>query len=179
MQARAAEAPPAAPTPAPTVPAARGWGRSSKARRRLRSWGIQAASLVVFFAAWEIVGRNTNPVLFSTPDAVVAAFFDMLSKGQLQEGFVIAAEDLLTGYILAVIVGVGVGLLMGRNRILEQVLNPYINFMQATPLVAVVPLIVIWLGIGFSARVAVVFILALWSVIINTSTGVKTVPRWA
>jgi NitT/TauT family transport system permease protein len=101
----------------------------------------------------------------------------MLYKGQLQEGFVIAAEDLLTGYILAIVVGMGVGLLMGRNRIIEQVLNPYINFMQATPLVAVVPLIVIWLGIGFSARVAVVFILALWSVIINTSTGVKTVPR--
>ena len=177
METRVRGAQPAAVAAVEKLPATSGWGRSPKGRRRARSWGIQAASLVVFFTLWEIVGRTTNPVLFSTPDKVVAAFFDMLSKGQLQDGFLIAAEDLLTGYILAVVVGLGVGLLMGRNRLIEQVLNPYINFMQATPLVAVVPLIVIWLGIGFPARVAVVFILAVWSVIINTSTGVKTVPR--
>ena len=177
MEARVAEAPPPTAAAVEKLPATQGWGRSPKGRRRARSWGIQAASLAVFFLVWEIAGRTTNPVLFSTPDKVIGAFFDMLGKGQLQEGFVIAAEDLLTGYILAVVVGMGVGLLMGRNRIVEQVLNPYINFMQATPLVAVVPLIVIWLGIGFPARVSVVFILALWSVIINTATGVKTVPR--
>lgn len=151
-------------------PRRRGWKRS-------RGIGVQLLSVACFFALWEIVGSHTNPILLPTPIAVGAAFIDMVRSGTLEQGFLLATGDLVTGYILAIVVGVGVGLFMGRNRLLEQVLNPYINFMQATPLVALVPLIIIWLGIGFPARVAVVFILAVWSVIINTSTGVKTVPR--
>jgi len=149
--------------------------------RRLRNFGrgagIQLLSVACFLVLWQFVGSHTNPILLATPTAVAAAFVDMIAKGELQSGFLIATEDLVVGYLLAVGLGVLVGLLMGRNRTIEQVLNPYINFMQATPLVALVPLIIIWLGIGFPARVAVVFILAFWSVIINTATGVKTVPR--
>ena len=62
---------------------------------------------------------------------------------------------------------------MGRSPIVERMLNPYVNFFQATPLIALVPLVVIWFGVALQARVAVVFILAVWSIIINTSTGVK------
>lgn len=156
---------------------ARALSRPGRLRRIGRSAGIQLLSVAVFLVIWQIAGSHTNPILLATPTAVAAAFADMIAKGELQSGFVIATEDLVTGYLLAVVLGVGVGLVMGRNRTLEQILNPYINFMQATPLVALVPLIIIWLGIGFPARVAVVFILSFWSVIINTATGVKTVPR--
>ena len=176
MQDRLVDSP-GIPVPAEAAPAVAPRRRPRISRRRLQSWGVQLGSLLAFLLVWQWVGSHTNPILFATPGAVVAAFFDMIAKGQLQAGFLIATEDLLTGYVLAVVVGVGVGLLMGRNRLIEQVLNPYINFMQATPLVALVPLIVIWLGIGFTARVSVVFVLAVWSVIINTSTGVKTTPR--
>jgi NitT/TauT family transport system permease protein len=148
---------------------------------RLKRWGkggmTQLLSVLVFLIIWQIVGANANPILFATPGAVGAAFVDMLRTGDLQAGFVMAAQDLIVGYVLAVISGVALGLFIGRNRLLEQILNPYINFMQATPLVALVPLIVIWFGIDFAARVAVVFTLAFWSVVINTATGVKTTPR--
>ena len=163
--------------PAEAVTAVAPRRRPRVSKRRLRSWGVQLASLLAFLGAWQWVGSHTNPILLATPGAVVAAFFDMIAKGQLQAGFLIATEDLATGYVLAIVVGVGVGLLMGRSLLIEQVLNPYVNFMQATPLVALVPLIVIWFGIEFKARVTVVFVLAVWSVIINTSTGVKTTPR--
>jgi ABC-type nitrate/sulfonate/bicarbonate transport system permease component len=149
----------------------------SRLRRLGRSTGIQLLSVGCFLVLWQIVGSHTNPILLATPTAVAAAFVDMVHNGDLQSGFLLATGDLATGYLLAVVLGIGVGLAMGRNRTIEQVLNPYVNFMQATPLVALVPLIIIWLGIGFPARVAVVFILAFWSVIINTATGVKTVPR--
>lgn len=163
--------------PAEAVTAVAPRRRPRVSKRRLRSWGVQLASLLAFLGAWQWVGSHTNPILLATPGAVAAAFFDMIAKGQLQAGFLIATEDLATGYVLAIVVGVGVGLLMGRSLLIEQVLNPYVNFMQATPLVALVPLIVIWFGIEFKARVTVVFVLAVWSVIINTSTGVKTTPR--
>ena len=84
--------------------------------------------------------------------------------------------DLATGYILAMVVGIAVGVVMGRNPVVERVLDPYVNFFQATPLIALVPLVVIWFGVGFEARVTVTFMLAVWSIIINTATGVKETP---
>jgi len=59
----------------------------------------------------------------------------------------------------------------------ERILNPYVDFMQCTPIIAMVPLMVIWFGIGFWSRVAVVVILSTWSVMINVTAGVKGTPR--
>jgi NitT/TauT family transport system permease protein len=65
---------------------------------------------------------------------------------------------------------------MGRSESIARILNPYVNFFQATPLIALVPLIVIWFGVGFESRVVVVFVLVVWSIIINTASGVKETP---
>lgn len=157
--------------------APRSLARPSAARRLSRTLGVQVASVAVFLALWQWVGGQLNPILLATPTAVLSAFVDLIQKGELQPAFLVAMEDLVVGYVLAMIVGVAIGFVMGRNRTVEQILNPYINFMLATPLVAVVPLLVVWFGIGYEARVAVVFILALWSIIINTQVGVKGTPK--
>lgn len=130
-------------------------------------------SLAIFFGIWQVVGMHTNPILFTTPVKVVKAFWDLLIHGILLPAFAGALRDLGIGYGLAAVVGIVVGLVMGRSPIVERMLNPYVNFFQATPLIALVPLVIIWFGVTLEARVAVVFILALWSIIINTATGVK------
>src|SRR5262249_49886746 len=86
-------------------------------------------------------------------------------------------EDLAIGYALAIVVGIGVGIAMGRSPVTQKVLDPYVNFFQATPLIALVPLVVIWFGVGLKARVAVTFMLAVWSIIINTARGVAETPK--
>ena len=143
---------------------------------RLARYTLPTLSLVVFFVVWQIVGGRVNPILFTTPTAVVRAFWDMLTSGVLGPAFATAMKDLAVGYVLAIVVGIVVGTLVGRSEVVERVMNPYINFFQATPLIALVPLVVIWFGVGFEARVAVTFMLAVWSVIINTATGVKQTP---
>jgi ABC-type nitrate/sulfonate/bicarbonate transport system permease component len=130
-------------------------------------------SLAIFFGAWQYVGMHTNPILFTTPVKVAQAFWDLTRTGVLWPAFYGALRDLAIGYGLAAVVGIVVGLAMGRSAIVERMLNPYVNFFQATPLIALVPLVVIWFGVALEARVAVVFVLAVWSIIINTSTGVK------
>ena len=85
-------------------------------------------------------------------------------------------RDLAVGYGLAAVIGILAGIAMGRSPVLERIFDPYINFFQATPLIALVPLIVIWFGVGMEARVAVTFLLAIWSIVINTTTGVKQTP---
>jgi NitT/TauT family transport system permease protein len=151
------------------------------ARRRGRSIaytragriGLPLISVLIFGLIWEYVGKHTNPILFTTPVKVGEAFWDLLKTGQLWPAFYGALRDLGIGYGLAAVVGIVVGIAMGRSPVVEKMLNPYVNFFQATPLIALVPLVVIWFGVELKARVAIVFILALWSIIINTTTGVK------
>ena len=134
------------------------------------------ASVVVFLIIWQIVGASVDPILFATPTAVASAFWKLLTDGELAPAFGQAMLDLAIGYSLAIVVGITVGILMGRSRVAERVLDPYVNFFQATPLIALVPLVVIWFGVGLKARVAVTFMLAVWSIIINTASGVKETP---
>jgi ABC-type nitrate/sulfonate/bicarbonate transport system permease component len=151
-------------------------GGSGKNRLR-RLWAfLPVLSVVVFLAAWQVVGGHVDPILFATPTNVALAFWDLLQTGELGPAFGTAMGDLATGYLLATVVGIGVGVVMGRSPAIERVLNPYVNFFQATPLIALVPLVVIWFGVGFEARVTVTFMLAVWSIIINTATGVKETP---
>jgi len=156
------------------------WSRWTKPNQpgsvRLARFTLPTLSVIVFFIIWQIVGARVNPILFTTPTKVVQAFWDMSTGGVLGPAFATAMKDLAVGYLLAIVVGIVVGTLVGRSEVVERIMNPYINFFQATPLIALVPLVVIWFGVGFEARVAVTFMLAVWSVIINTATGVKQTP---
>lgn len=137
---------------------------------------VPLLSVIVFLAIWQIVGSRINPILLATPTATARAFWDLLVNGELGPAFATAMGDLAAGFALAAIVGIGFGIVLGRSQLAERVMNPYINFFQATPLIALVPLVVIWFGVGFEARVAVTFLLAVWSILINTATGVKNAP---
>ncbi len=151
--------------------------RATRWRDRQRRAALRIGSVTVFLALWQIVGSRTNPILFASPTKVLAAFADLIGTGQLQRVFPQSMLDLAVGYLLAVVVGIGLGVLIGRNATVEAVLNPFVNFAMATPLVAIIPLIVIWVGIGIEARILSVFVLAVFKIVVNTATGVKSTPR--
>lgn len=146
-------------------------------RQRKRSLALQFGSVALTLTIWQIVGERTNPILFATPLKVVRAFEDMIRTGQLQAVLPSAMADLSMGFGLAIVTGIVFGVIIGRSATLETVVNPYINLAMATPMIALVPLIVIWLGIGQQARVFTVWVLALPSITVNTITGVKSTPR--
>ncbi|MGH3222112.1 MAG: ABC transporter permease [Streptosporangiaceae bacterium] len=134
-------------------------------------------SVVVFLGLWQIVGSGINPILLATPSAVGRAFYDISKDGELGPAFLRAIEALAVGFGLAAVVGIAVGVAMGRSVTIHRTLNPYVSFFQATPLIALTPLVVIWFGIGYQSEVAITFLLAVWSVIINTSEGVRNTPE--
>ncbi len=153
---------------------------ASKRSRRLlyrHKLAIPMLSLVVFLGLWQLVGSRINPILLATPSAVGHAFYDITKDGQLWPAFLRALEVLAIGFGIAAVVGIGVGVLMGRSETARRTLNPYVSFFQATPLIALTPLVVIWFGIGYQSEVAITFLLAVWSIIINTSEGVRNTPE--
>ncbi len=159
--------------PGPSHPSS---GRLSRALQS-NPLALPVLSVVIFLALWQVVGSGINPILLATPADVAIAFGAIVSDGSLVPAFLRAMEVLALGFGLSAVVGIAVGILMGRSSTADRVLSPYIAFFQATPLIGLVPLVVIWFGIGLEAEVAVTFLLAVWSIIINTSEGVKNTPE--
>ena len=146
-------------------------------RRQTPSWVITVASVAVVLIIWEILGRQINPVFGSYPTAIAAAFWELLISGQLGAALYDSLRPFVLGYGLAIVVGIPVGLVVGRFRVAEAALGLYVTAGYAMPLVALVPLLILWLGLGFGVKVAVVFLMSLFPIIINTWLGVVAVPK--
>lgn len=146
-------------------------------RKPLPRWVVTLTSIVVALLLWEIFGRRVNPVFGSYPSAIAVAFWDLAATGQLWTALYESLRPFLLGYALAILIGVPLGLLIGGFRVAEAALGIYITAGYAMPLVALVPLLILWLGLGFAVKVAVVFLMALFPICINTWLGVVAVPK--
>ena len=138
---------------------------------------IRILSLLFLFVIWEYYGRSSNPILFTYPTAVARAFSELLFSGEL---FSYMKESLLVltySFILSIFVGVLFGVIMGRSSVVEWATDIYINALYSMPMVAVVPLIVLWFGFRVPAKVVVVFLFMVFPILINTYQGVKDVDR--
>jgi NitT/TauT family transport system permease protein len=98
-------------------------------------------------------------------------------NGKLLENLVMSLWTLAAGFLLAVALGVIIGVLMGRFSQVEHFLDLYINALMSAPTTAFVPLLIMWFGLGVESRIAVVFLFAFFVIVINTMTGVKQVDR--
>lgn len=134
---------------------------------------VRVLSVIAGIIAWEIYGRWLNSVIFAYPSGIAGAFAVLVRSGELQYYLMSSLVVLLFGLGLAIIIGIPVGILMARLAIVDNILDPYVNALYATPLVAVVPLIVLWLGFQTKAKVALVFLFCVFPILLNTYQGVR------
>jgi len=161
----------ASPPAAPAEP-------DTEARRRpLPAWVITTASVVVLLLVWEFFGRDINPVFGSYPSQIAIAFVDLARSGKLWAALADSLQPFAAGYALAIVIGVPLGLVIGRFRVVEAALGIYVTAGYAMPLIALVPLLVLWLGLGFKVKVATVFLMSIFPICINTWLGVTAVPK--
>ena len=146
-------------------------------RKPLPRWMITVASVTILLIVWEIFGRRINPVFGSYPSAIAEAFWELVVTGQLWSALYDSLRPFVIGYALAILIGVPLGLFIGGFRAAEAALGLYITAGYAMPLVALVPLLILWLGLGFAVKVAVIFLMALFPICINTWLGVTAVPK--
>lgn len=160
----------------------------AKSANLVRLW-----SLVAVLSLWELlgngavlpglkenvdaIGRMSNPLFFAPITTIATSFVAMVSppRFELFGAMWASFSSLFWGFTLASISAVILGLLMGRYRTFEWTLDPYFNALYATPLVALIPLIILWFGLGDTAKIVIVFLLTFFSVWINTLVGVKNV----
>jgi ABC-type nitrate/sulfonate/bicarbonate transport system permease component len=155
-------------------------------RRRLPAWFseqrlIGVGAVVVALVVWEIVAflRLKPKLILPGPFDVVDSFKSVFSTGAVWVDLGVSAHELLTGLALAVLIGLPLGMLIGWYKRIAWALNPFINFLYATPRIALTPLLIIWLGIGSSSKIAIVFLMAVFPALINTAQGVQSLEQGA
>ena len=146
-------------------------------RAKSKVWMIRLASMVTVIGAWEFVGRRSNPLFLPYPTAVVKAGAAMIASGELLGALASSLQTVVIGFCIAGTVGIVLGLLIGRYRVVDAATDWLVNALYATPLVAVIPLVILWFGLGDLSKLFIVTILSVFPVLINTAAGVRNVPR--
>jgi len=141
---------------------------------------LGAAAVIVFLTAWELCGNTLqliNPMFMSAPSLVFKAAYQMFASGEIFNDLYVSGIEFLWGYILSVVVAVPFGIAIGWYKRFAYVCDPFVNAMNATPRIALLPLVIIWLGIGIISKVGIIFLGAVFPLLINTRDGVKTTPH--
>jgi len=136
---------------------------------------VGSAAVVVFVAVWQVAAfRRMVPELFLPgPLDIANAFGAYIARGQIWPDMWISGQELLYGFALSIIIGLPVGMLMGWYRRLNEALDPFVTFFYSIPRVALTPLLIVWFGIGINSKIAVVFLGAIFAIVINTAAGVR------
>lgn len=134
-------------------------------------------AVAAVLVAWQWSGLYLNPILISTPREIVGELVQMFGKGLIYEPLFESLEEMVIGGAVGIAAGIAIGVLMGRYAVVEVVLSPFVNFFNATPLVVIIPLVIIWVGIGQNARLLFIFLISLWPVLLNTLAGIRNANR--
>jgi len=140
-----------------------------------RLGAVRVLSVGLLILAWEIFGRDVNPLFLSYPSAIARATMQLLAAGEFQRQALGSLQVYAIGLSAALVLGIALGLLMGRYRLAEYILDPYVYALDATPRVALIPLLLLWFGLGPMSKIAIVFLSGLFPVLMNTFSGVRTV----
>lgn len=139
-----------------------------------RVW-TAVVSVLVVLAAWQVAGTTglVDQRYFGTPTAVLRAGGTLLSSGELWDAARVSLVEFVAGLLLAIAVGVPLGMLMGWRLRLRQTLEPTLLALYLTPSLALLPVIVLALGIGPASKVAIVFVEAVITIVVNTMAGIR------
>jgi ABC-type nitrate/sulfonate/bicarbonate transport system permease component len=136
-------------------------------------------SATLFLIAWELVGNTfqlINPMFMSAPSLIAKAAYQLFASGEIYNDLYISGIEFFWGYLLSVAVAIPFGIAVGWYKKMAYIFDPFINAMNATPRVALLPLVIIWLGIGVLSKIGIIFLGAVIPILVNTRDGVKTTP---
>jgi ABC-type nitrate/sulfonate/bicarbonate transport system permease component len=145
----------------------------------LIKWGLRIASVTLFAVSWELFAQNFHSLLMPTFSETVVAFWEMLGTAELWDALFVSNQAMVLGFTSAVAIGVPFGLVMGRWRWADSVLDPYLGILLVVPMSALIPVIIMAAGLGLFSRVLVVFLFSVAMVVASTRGGLRLLePSW-
>ncbi|AZS38324.1 Riboflavin transport system permease protein RibX [Microbacterium lemovicicum] len=164
---------------APTAPVAVARRTPQGRFMKILPWIVTPALVIVIVAAWHlyVTIAKVNPFVFPPPAAVGEAFVVLLADPATWSEVGITVTEILAGFAIAVVLGVLVGVLLGKLPWLELSIRPLIVISQVAPKVAFIPLFVIWFGFGMTSKIVLAALLAFFPVMLNVLLGVRSVER--
>jgi ABC-type nitrate/sulfonate/bicarbonate transport system permease component len=135
--------------------------------------GIAAA-----LAAWELIGRALGADLFAPPSVVFPEYVALLRDGQMLRELAMSLRQMIVGYGFACLIGIPLGVAMGRSRVCDALFHPWLSMFVVTSVASLVPLFILVFGTGFWFRAAIVFVASIWYVMLTVYHGARGIePR--
>ncbi len=141
----------------------------------LNKWVLRGVSLALLLAGWEVLAIFRGGLLMPRFSDTAVAWVDILLSGELLRAFVQSNLAMLLGYAMAILIGIPLGLVMGRIRAVESFADVYLNLLLVMPMSAVMPLILIALGLGLTSRTVIICSFGVVIIAVNTRAGMRSI----
>jgi sulfonate transport system permease protein len=147
--------------------------------RHSRRLVVGSISVLAFLALWQFVGQHeiVRSDLISYPTEVLATFVHLTSTGELGTNAAVTLQEFVEGFVPSVVIGIFFGVALALIRPLRELLDPLLTAIYNAPVIAFIPILVVWFGVGTYSKVVIVFISAIFPVIINTRLGVSEIAE--
>ncbi|UCE30941.1 MAG: ABC transporter permease [Burkholderiales bacterium] len=151
----------------------------SLARSRHVTWVTTPLLTLAFFALWKgyVSAFDVSPFILPPPERVFFALIELLQEDGIGDEILVTLTETLLGFGIAILVGVGLGVVLGKVAWLERTLNPFVVATQVVPKIALVPLFILWFGFGIASKVIISAVLAFFPILTNTLAGIKSIDR--
>lgn len=144
-------------------------------KRWLKSTGFFTLSLVLGLAGWQLISMRYTVYFFPSPEETWIAFRELVADGSFAVSAIASGRRILIGWSLGVVVGVPIGLVMGRFTLVRRLLDPYIEFFRFIPPISFVTLAIIWFGVGEASKDVLIFYTSVFIMTISAIAGVLRV----
>lgn len=135
------------------------------------------SSLILWGLVWELVGRMDVTFFVPPLSEVLHTLFEIIGTPAFVKALKETAYAFFSGVILSIVIGIPVGILMGKNRLLDELLLPWVNMFLSAPLTALVPVMMVLFGFGMKAIILTTTLFAIWIIVLNSRAGVMHINR--
>jgi ABC-type nitrate/sulfonate/bicarbonate transport system permease component len=141
---------------------------------------LGGTAVLVVLGIWQAIWSCTNwisPLFFSGPSAIAKQFWISLTQGNLLADLAFSGKNFVVGFGIALVSGVVVGVIIGWYTRVRLIFDPFLMGLYSAPRIAMMPLIIIWFGIGMWSKVFIVFLSAFFPILVNTVAGIRNMDR--
>ena len=140
---------------------------------------LRAVGIIGGLVVWELAVRifDISPLFLTPPTGIFKEFRRLIDQGTLWNNMSISLEQVGLGFLIAAVLAIPFGLLLGAVRILRELLEPWVQALYATPNIALAPLFLVWLGFGLTSKAAIIALVAFFPIAVNTTAGVDALEK--